>query len=66
MRGFDMEAPARRMITIEACDDELESLKMALIEMIISDTDKYRASGRLELRDSVLRCQYLLNQLPKK
>jgi len=61
-----MEAPARRMITIEACNDELESLKMALIEMIIADTDRYRASGRLELRDSVLRCQYLLNQLPKK
>ena len=61
-----MEAPARRMITIAACDGELESLKMALIEMIIADTDRYRASGRLELRDSVLRCQYLLNQLPKK
>jgi hypothetical protein len=61
-----MEAPARRMITIEASDYELESLKMALIEMIIADTDRYRASGRRELRDSVLRCQYLLNQLPKK
>ena len=54
------------MITIEASDYELESLKMALIEMIIADTDRYRASGLSELRDSVLRCQYLLNQLPKK